>query len=119
MPKDSIALLITPEGDVKELGLPDATRDRLQLLYQEIGCSTVDVVRLTTGIDMWVDDEFLYNFDEPNIPATLYARRFVPGDPVYRGPVVLTGGGDDQGETLPLTRDKLLAILRQLLGDAE
>ncbi|GGW69849.1 hypothetical protein [Streptomyces xantholiticus] len=32
----------------------------------------------------------------------------------YHGPVLLTGGADAEGETVPLSKDKLLALLTSL-----
>ena len=40
----SVALVLSPDGDVQELNLPGNTRDRLRTMYKVIGCTAVDVV---------------------------------------------------------------------------
>ena len=109
------ALLVTTDGQVVEINLPADSRAQLTVLRAVLRCGLVDVVRLTTRLDMWIDDEGLYNHPV-NPAATLLARRYGFTWQPYHGPVLLTGSADDDGETLPLTRDKLLALLAAL-GD--
>lgn len=114
------ALLLTPDGSVVEIDLPGDDRDNLTVMYAVLRCREVDAVRVTTGLDMWIDGEFLFNYpDTPNIPATAFLNQFGPVATVIQGPVLITGGAGDEGETLPLTRDKLLAVLTKLDDDAE
>lgn len=88
---------------------------RLAVLRAVIRCSLVDVVALTDGWDMWIDDEGLYNHPANPI-ATALARRFGFVHQLYHGPVVITGGADSDGGTLPLTRASLLGLLSTLHG---
>jgi hypothetical protein len=114
------ALLITPNGDVVEIDLPADTRSRLTVMYSILRCSAVDCVRPTSAIDMWIDDEGLYNHeDEPNIYATAFLAQFGQVAQMIMGPVLLTGGADEEGDTLPLTRDQLLAVFTKLADDRE
>ncbi|MFE6461973.1 DUF3846 domain-containing protein [Streptomyces cinereoruber] len=107
------ALLITPEGEVTPVSLPADSGDRLTLMYSLMRCDQVDVVALTDRLDMWLDDNGLYT--QPVNPiATLLARRFGWTYQTYHGPVLLTGGADEEGETLPLNKDKVLALLTSL-----
>lgn len=115
------ALLITPDGDVQEIDLPDGGRARMDLMYKLLETSEYDVVRVTSAIDMWIDGEFLYtaNRERPNPFATAFLTNFGTVTQMICGPVLITGGADAEGETLPLTRDKLMAILTRLSDDAE
>ncbi|MFG2623139.1 DUF3846 domain-containing protein [Streptomyces sp. NPDC048507] len=65
---------------------------------------------MTDQVDMWLDDNGL-NTQPVNPVATLLAGRFGRTYQDYHGAVLLTGRADDEGETLPLNRDKMLAIL--------
>ncbi|MBT2368879.1 hypothetical protein J7E88_27065 [Streptomyces sp. ISL-10] len=46
--------------------------------------------------------------------ATLLAVRFGFTFQDYHGPVLVTGGADAEGETLALSKDKILALLTSL-----
>ena len=107
------ALLITPDGDLLDINLPTTSSERLTVMYSVIRCTTVDVVALTSRMDMWIDDEGIYNHPV-NPLATLLARRFGFTWQPYHGPVLITGGADADGDTVPLDRDKLLALLTAL-----
>lgn len=113
MPATPGAILLTPDGDLVEIQLPAAGRDRLTVMRAVIRCQLVDVVALTDRIDMWIDEEGLYNHPV-NPAATMLARRFGFTWQPYHGPVLITGGADEQGDTLPLNRDKLRALLTAL-----
>ncbi|TDU67823.1 DUF3846 domain-containing protein [Streptomyces sp. KS 21] len=107
------ALLITPDAEVIPVDLPADSGDRLTAMYSLMRCDQVDVVALTDQLDMWLDDNGLYT--QPVNPiATLLARRFGRTYQDYHGPVLLTGGADEEGETLPLNKDKVLALLTSL-----
>ncbi|MFB9558683.1 DUF3846 domain-containing protein [Streptomyces roseoviridis] len=110
---DIQALLITTDGDLVPVNLPGTSRDRLTAMYSVLRCNYVDVVRLTTQLDMWIDDEGLYNHPV-NPVATLLAQRYGWTYQPYHGPVLLTGGADDNGETIPLNVDKTKALLTSL-----
>ncbi|MEU8708730.1 DUF3846 domain-containing protein [Streptomyces sp. NPDC048565] len=109
------ALLITPECDIVPVDLPSDSDARLTVMRSVIRCERVDVVGLTSQLDMWLDDEGFYNHPVNKV-ATALAVRFGFRWQDYHGPVLLTGGADADGETLPLTKDKVLALLASL-GD--
>ncbi|MFD9047754.1 DUF3846 domain-containing protein [Streptomyces zaomyceticus] len=107
------ALLITPKGEITLVELPADTGERLTAMYSLMRCDSVDVVALTNRLDMWLDDEGL--FRQPvNRLATLVARRFGWTYQSYHGAVLLTGGANEEGETLPLSEDKTRALLASL-----
>jgi hypothetical protein len=85
--------------DVAKLEIREERTDErfLEYAYKTIGCTTVDVNRLTSWCDMWLDDEGLLK--EP--------KRFVAwwdgeGLRQLAGTVILAGH-DGEGETLGTT----------------
>jgi hypothetical protein len=82
-------------------------------LRSVIRCERVDVVGLTSQLDMWLDDERLCNHPVGKL-ATVLAIRFGFTYQDYHGPVLLTGGAVAEGETVPLSKDKPLALLTSL-----
>ena len=67
---------LIPIGGIGRRAELDATssRDRLQFMYTEIGCKTVDMFQVTPTIDAWVDDEGMYN-SQPNLVAMFVVER--------------------------------------------
>ncbi|MCT2591136.1 DUF3846 domain-containing protein [Streptomyces sp. N2-109] len=115
MPATPDALLLASDGGLQVIDLPASSDDHLIVMRAVLRCQRVDLVALTSHLDMWVDDEFLYNYpDEINPFATLLARRYGFTHQPYHGPVLLTGGADQDGETLPLTLDRARALLAAL-----
>ena len=92
------AYLIDPEAcTVRAIEL-DPT-NRLRDYYAALDCQLVEVVSdAIPGHDLWVDEEGLIN-DNPHgaifAPAT-YQQVFI-------GRAIVTGGVDDEGDTLPAT----------------
>lgn len=107
------ALLITPGADIVPVNLPADSDARLTVMRAVIRCDMVDVVGLTSQLDMWLDDEGLYNHPVNKL-ATALAIRFGFTRQDYHGPVLLTGGADAEGETVPLSKDKLVALLTSI-----
>jgi hypothetical protein len=107
------AILITPNADIVEIDLPHSSTERLTVMRAILRCDRVDVVALTTRLDMWIDDEGLYNHPVNPLASALAVRHGFNFQP-YHGPVLLTGGPDADGDTLPLTLDKVRALLTSL-----
>ncbi|WP_188113032.1 DUF3846 domain-containing protein [Mycobacterium simiae] len=104
------ALVIHPDGTLADISLHPGD-DYLHTLYSEIGCQTVDLVALTSALDMWVDDEGIYQ--QPVNPiATALARRYGFTWQAYHGPAVLCG--HDGPATIGLTHSQLRTLLTQL-----
>lgn len=94
------ALLMSTDATTQELA--PAPGNLLQALQAGVG-GIVDVVSLTPTLDMWVGDEG--SFTEPvNLPATWVAMKALGRKTQnFHGPVVFTGGLDDEGNTMPLS----------------
>jgi hypothetical protein len=117
-------LVVTPAGEVKDYvveadaGGVVTSRSVLEALYDQIGCTTVDVVALSPEIDMWVDDEGAL---KPQVGinqlASYIATRFGLSFQLYVGTAVFSGGPDAEGATRPLgkpERDRLMALIDEL-----
>ena len=111
-----VALVIHPEGDVVEVNLKPGG-DHLALMREHLGCRLVDVVALTDRLDMWIDDEGLYNHPV-NVPATALARRFGFVWQPYHGPVLLCSV-DREGNSIDLDVAQTRALLTRLLDVAD
>jgi hypothetical protein len=116
-------LVVTPDGEVRDhVVLPGTTKlitasNVLQALYELIGCSMVEVVRLTPEIDMWVDEEGALR-DRPRINqlASYIATRFGYPFQLYVGTAVFTGGVDRAGYTLSLGSSARQVLLELIDG---
>jgi len=82
---------------------------RLDTLRDLIGCAYVDVVRLTSRLDMWIDDEGVYT-QPPNPVATALAQRYGRTWQSYHGTVVLAAFNED-GDTIGLTPAQVRGVL--------
>lgn len=108
------ALLVTTDGAVTDLPL---TKGKLLAdMYKAIGCNLVEVVCPTDDLTFWFDEEGLYSENTAdNMAVTrVLAEVFGFNRQVYVGHAVITGGVDDEGDTLGLT-DELRERLRALL----
>jgi hypothetical protein len=103
------ALTITEDGTATIVEFP-TDGDSLSFLQHHVG-GNVDVVSLSSYLDMWVGDESLFTHG-PNAVATAIAHTFGFDAQLYHGPVVFTGGVDDDGNTLPLV-DGLAPLMAQ------
>jgi len=114
------SILITPDGDVREIDFPESTRGQMDLMYDLLNTREFDCVQVSSAINMWIDGEFLYNeAADPNAFATLFLKQFGSVTQVICGPVLLTGGADEAGNTLPLTPDATKAVLTRLEDDVQ
>ncbi|MET9019245.1 DUF3846 domain-containing protein [Actinopolymorpha sp. NPDC004070] len=104
------ALVLAVDGTVTAITLPD--RDRLKAMYAALGCDLVDVVSLTDKIDMWLDDEGIYNHPA-NPYATQLARRYGHTHQPYFGPVLLCGVTSD-GDSINLSPAQTQAAIAQI-----
>lgn len=108
------AILITPEADIIPINLPDNPDHRQAVMRAVIRCDRYDLVALTTRLDMWIDDEGIYRHPVNKLASLLAARHGFNHQP-YHGPVLLTGGADEDGETVPLNPDMVRALLTSVI----
>jgi uncharacterized protein DUF3846 len=117
-------LVVTPAGEVRDFvvevdpGGLVTSRGILEALYDQIGCTHVDVVALSPEIDMWIDDEGALKPQlRVNQLASYIATRFGLPFQLYVGTVVFAGGPDGDGNTTSLgkpARDRFMALTDEL-----
>lgn len=108
------AILITAEADIIPIDLPTDPAERQAVMRAVIRCNLYDLVALTTRLDMWIDEGGLYRHPVNELATALAARHGFTHQP-YHGPALLTGGADEDGETLPLNFDMIRALLTSVL----
>lgn len=106
------ALAITTLGEATFIDLSEGSLEKLQ---KAVG-GYVQAVDLSEGLTMWCNEEgkmmslphnpFGQAFWEVAFPLSEYGRTdYIVGD------IVLTGGADDEGDTLGLTSDEIEELL--------
>lgn len=110
------AVVLTPDGDLYEVNLVPG-KDGLALMREHLACQRVDCVALTDKLDMWIDDEGLYN--HPVNPwATALAKHHGFVWQPYHGPVLLCGV-DADGNSIDLTEPQVVGLLTTLADVTE
>lgn len=104
------ALVITTEGDVKPASVPSDQSAHLAWMYEQISCSTVDVVGMPHDLDFWIDDEGLITGKPVNVIATLWARYFGGLDVTLHGDVILAKH-DSRGNTVDPSDREAVAFM--------
>ena len=107
------AVVIDVDGSAVRYELPGDTIG-LEFLHQHIG-HPVDLVQVTSGLDMWCHDEGIIRALPVNRTASVLLRAFGAQQP-FRGLVIFTGGSDAKGQTLGLD-DAQAAMLIQVAAD--
>lgn len=88
--------------------------DTLKHLQGEVG-GYIELVSLAGGLDLYLDEDGITKGLSPNVVGSLVASThgFNQGS-FLLGPVVLTGGTDDEGETLGLTEAQVASLLAEV-----
>jgi len=103
------ALKMDTDGTLTELDL-DVMEGSLKVLQTAVG-GYIEAIDLTPKLTMYGNEEAKLIGMEPNRAATAWFRKVYRGTPDYiAGPVVFTGGINDQGETMGLSEDSIKAI---------
>jgi hypothetical protein len=71
----------------------------------------IELVSINEDIDMWLNEEGKYIGLEPNIIATLIWNKVFPNFDVIMGDVIITGGSDDEGNTLGLSDSSIQDVM--------
>jgi hypothetical protein len=104
------ALVIHPGGEIIDVNL-NPGRSHLPLKYEHLNCTVVDVVSLTSVLDMWFDPDGPAR--QPfNALATVLTRHYGLTWPCF-GPVLICGC-TPQGASADLGRAQVLALLTRL-----
>lgn len=98
------ALKISTNGTITELDL-DAPEGSLRVLQGAVG-GYVQAVDLTPQVTMWINEEGKLDGLPLNFHGTMFwSASFGIGTDEIVGDIVLTGGVDDEGETLELSAE--------------
>jgi hypothetical protein len=105
------ALVLTAEGEIKELdGIS------LQALQSAVG-GWVQAVDLSADLTMWLNEEGkLTGLPHNPTAQKLWDKTFWAGSDFVVGDVVLTGGTDKEGATLPLGDDTAQRVRKILVA---
>lgn len=111
------ALIIQPDGTLTvKRGVPEGTYEFIRSAVE----GWIEAVDLNRGLaTMWVNEEGKISGMPVNPTANLVAHRnarLLAGDFIV-GPVVITGGTDHEGETLPLPDHLFWEYLYQIIGN--
>lgn len=76
----------------------------------------IEAVTLPSGLTLWVNEEGKMNGLPVNDYATrLFDSAFGSGIDIIVGNAIITGGADDDGETLGLTDEQVAELVAELL----
>ena len=79
----------------------------------------IELVSISEDIDMWLNEEGKLIGLEPNVIATmLFYQAFSKFDLVM-GDVIITGGSDDEGNTVGLSDSSIIDIMSMLQNGIE
>ena len=98
---NKIALQIASNGDVTEL---DISENSLKVLQGAVE-GYIEAVDIFEDLTMWVNEEFLLRSEPDPNPIATAIFGMVGGNYAIHGRVVLTGGTDEEGNTLGLSPD--------------
>jgi hypothetical protein len=110
-------IVITPEQEVSVQQMPSTSPDEYNFLNTAVA-GWIQAVPLDddlAGITLWVNEEGKLDDLPYNTKATYLWELSYGFTDVICGTAVLTGGSDEEGETLPLTNEqveKVLALLK-------
>lgn len=104
-------LLNADDTELWDVELRQEDGSTLSSLYHYLNCRTVDVIRLTDSIDLWVDDEAML-IAEPEVNHVLTNITIAFGhyfQPIH-GAGVFLSGNDETGTTESLTPEQVSII---------
>jgi hypothetical protein len=84
-----------------------------ETLYEAVN-GLVELVSINDDIDMWLNEEGKLIGLEPNVLATLLFNKAFNEKDVIMGNIVITGGADDEGNTVGLSDSSIIDIFAML-----
>jgi hypothetical protein len=109
-------IVITPENEVSVKQMPSTSPDEYNFLNTAVAgwIQAVPLDDELEGITLWVNEEGKLDGLPYNQKATYLWEQSYGFSDVIVGTAVLTGGTDDEGETLPLTDVQVAQVLALL-----
>jgi hypothetical protein len=81
-----------------------------ETLYEAVN-GLVELVTINENVDMWLNEEGKINGLEPNIIASLIYNKVFPNFDIVMGNVIITGGADDEGNTIGLSDESIQDVM--------
>ena len=104
-----MAMVISPAGHIELIDLSSGSLEKMQAA---VG-GWVQAIELSNELMMWCNEEGKMNGLEHNPFAQhLWDRAFGAGTDYIVGTVVITGGSDDEGDTIGLTEEQALSLFQ-------
>lgn len=103
-------LTITTNNDVN---IKEVDSVEYETLYEAVN-GLVELVSINEDIDMWLNEEGKLNGLEPNVLATLLFNKVFPTFDVIMGNIIITGGADEEGNTVGLSDASIIDIFAML-----
>lgn len=106
-------IVITADKKVSVEQMPSTSPDEYNFLNTAVAgwIQAVELAENLEGITLWVNEEGKMNGLPYNALATYLWELSYGFTDVIVGNAVLTGGTDDEGETLPLTDEQVAKVL--------
>jgi hypothetical protein len=110
------AVRVTPRGAISDVTLPPEVGGQLAAMRENLDCSLVQPVDLTSEVTMWCDEEsLLAHSPEVNLCATGIAARHGLSAQPYVGTVLFTGACDEAGEICGLGEAQASELRRECM----
>lgn len=103
-------LTITTDNEVS---IKEVDSVEYETLYEAVN-GLVELVSINEDVDMWLNEDGKVNGLEPNVLATLLFNKVFPDFDVIMGDVIITGGADDEGNTVGLSDASIIDIFATL-----
>lgn len=104
---DKQALVISTTGETQVI---DIAEDTLSMLQGAVG-GWVQAIDISPDVTMWLNEEGkLEGLPHNPTAQSIFDSAFGPGQDYLVGNVVLTGGVDEEGDTLGLTTEHLQSL---------
>jgi hypothetical protein len=103
-------LTITTDNEVN---IKEVDSVEYETLYEAVN-GLVELVSINEDVDMWLNEDGKVNGLEPNVLATLLFNKVFPDFDVIMGDVIITGGADDEGNTVGLSDSSIIDIFAML-----
>jgi hypothetical protein len=106
--KKAIIIRHTGVGEVVDLG--STSEESYKTMSEAVG-GLIEAVDLSETLTMWCNEEGkVYGLPHNALATKVFMRTFGHID-MIKGDVIITGGSDDEGDTLGLTDEQLAAWL--------
>jgi len=108
---ESLAILAKADGNVEVVDFDES--NSYNTIKEATGGGLIDRVHMSSlDVDVWIDDEgkLVENPTPNSLGTVLWVNEYGMTDFIC-GDIIITGGVDDEGNTLGLSREKVFKVL--------